>query len=1157
MMIPRFPSIAVATLLTLSTLPAATWTEQALPGTSAKQAAAPLWLRCYVQVPDNMVVAAGKDLFRDSMTLSLAGIDGPFAVYLNGQKIIEGADLPDEPRRRFKVPKDILQKKAFNGLAIQIERGGVPRRPPVLAGYFDEVVMEGAWEAATGEVIPDELAVAVAQPARAFFTDKLFRQSVTPLAANAETMPGIRQTPAEQLAQLKPADDLALDLVLADPVVAQPTHLSFDERGRMWVSQYRQYPYPAGLKQISRDKYYRAVYDRVPPAPPKHDRGRDRITVHEDTNGDGTFDKTTVVLDGLNLANSALRGHGGLWVMHTPYLLFYPDANGDDIPDRDPEVRLAGFGFEDTHSTANGLTWGPDGWLYGTQGSTVTCRVVRPDVDPANATGTYFEGCFVWRYHPQTKAFEIFSEGGGNSFGLEFDAEGRLFCGHNGGETRGWHFVQNGLYLMQGKEPGKFGPPRNPFLFSELPMMKSTNPIQRFSHNLVTLDGTALPSRYTGRLLGTDPLHRNLVVSDRVRTGSTFTTTDTGFALTAESPIFRPVYMTNGPDGSVYVADFCEDYIAHGQHYQSQIDPDSGRIFRLRGKENTLEKDTNLAVKGTEQLLALLGHANKWHRTTAVRLLAERRDAAAIPKLRELLSQPPMHPALEALWVLHQVEALDDATALQALKHPAAPVRAWAVRLMGDRRSWSAPFQTAVLQLATTEPDAEVRAQLASSARMLPSEQALPLIAALLTRGEDATDPFQPLLCWFAIEARSDHELPAIRTALAQSWDAPLARDYVLPRLMRKLAAKGSRADLLACAQLFTAAPTAAQRTALMAGFEEAFKGRALPPLPDELVEALASAGNASLLLRVRRGDAAAQDEALVLIANPKAKPEERLLYVRTLGEVRLARAVPALLALAREDKSIDLRKTALAALQNFDSTDIGTDVAAAYTQFPPDVQTAAQNLLTSRPAWSGALLSLLENGGVKSESVPVDMVARLRRLRDAGLAKRVAALFPEVAPVKSAAQGRIAQIRAILTKSPGNAYAGEASFMARCASCHQLFHKGGKIGPNLTSYQRDDLGTMLTSIVDPNAEVREGFVNYLATAKDGRVLSGFLADQDSHVIVLRGLDGQDLTLARKDLSDLQPAGRSLMPEGLLEGLTDEELRDLFAYLRIPQPISR
>ena len=123
---------------------------------------------------------------------------------------------------------------------------------------------------------------------------------------------------------------------------------------------------------------------------------------------------TTVInfLKGLDLANSTLPDSNGVWVMHTPYLLFYPDENKDDIPDGDPEVHLAGFGFEDTHSVANGLTWGPDGWIYGGQGSTVTSHVYRPGIDKDKTDGIYHEGCMVWRYHPKKRIFEIFAEGG-------------------------------------------------------------------------------------------------------------------------------------------------------------------------------------------------------------------------------------------------------------------------------------------------------------------------------------------------------------------------------------------------------------------------------------------------------------------------------------------------------------------------------------------------------------------------------------------------------------------------------------------------------------------------------------------------------------------------------------------------------------------------
>jgi putative heme-binding domain-containing protein len=144
-----------------------------------------------------------------------------------------------------------------------------------------------------------------------------------------------------------------------------------------------------------------------------------------------------------------------------------------------------------------------------------------------------------------------------------------------------------------------------------------------------------------------------------------------------------------------------------------------------------------------------------------------------------------------------------------------------------------------------------------------------------------------------------------------------------------------------------------------------------------------------------------------------------------------------------------------------------------------------------------------------------------------------------------------------VLRKAPGNPYSGEALFQQRCAACHRLFFKGGFVGPDLTSYQRDHWGTLLTSILDPSAEIREGYASVEVETRDGRILAGFLTDRDARVTSLRGLDGQDQVLPSVEVLAVRPTGRSLMPEGLLDGLSDEQLRDFFAYLRSSQPFTR
>lgn len=487
-------------------------------------------------------------------------------------------------------------------------------------------------------------------------------------------------SPLESLEQFEVFDDLEIDQLLVEPLVKQPVFLNFDERGRMWVVQYQQYPHPAGLKMASRDNYWRAIYDKVPPAPPNHIRGRDKITIHEDTDGDGVLDRHKTFVEGLNIVTSLAHGRGGVWLLNPPYLLFYPDKNRDDIPDSDPVVHLAGFGLEDTHSVVNSLRWGPDGWLYAAQGSTVSAKVRRPGFDEKEIPSM---GQNIWRYHPGTRRYEVFAEGGGNAFGVEFDAQGRLFSGHNGGDTRGFHYVQGG-YLRKGFT--KHGPLSNPYAFGYFNSMPH-NKVPRFTHNFIVYEGVGLPEKYLGKTLGVEPLQGRVVMSDRTAIGSSFKTLDTGHPIKSSDSWFRPVDIKAGPDGAIYVCDWYDDQVNHYRNHEGRIDPKNGRVYRLRAKGSQPVQPFDLVKRTTAELVGLLLRDDKWHRQTALRLLADRGDAAALPVLKTMLRDELGQAAIEALWAINLCGGFNPEFAGETLKHTNPHVRSWTVRLLGDEKN--------------------------------------------------------------------------------------------------------------------------------------------------------------------------------------------------------------------------------------------------------------------------------------------------------------------------------------------------------------------------------------------------------------------------------------------------------------------------------------
>jgi len=1153
------------------------------------------WYRCLIQVPESWKGAR--------LTLYSEAVDDARASYVNGVNVGATGTFPPQFRSglgekgKYDVDADLIEVGKLNTIGIRVYQDN-PRpnfsvAPPILMNESAKqaIRMDGDWqyrpgdESAWAKGSAADFGVNVAKLASGTSDRKQgafakvddvedLQRYVMKRKGDNDPVP-----PIEAEKQFKTPDDLDIQLVLSEPHIAQPLFINWDERGRLWVMEYRQYPEIAGLKMLSRDVYLRAVYDKVPKAPPNHVKGRDRISIHEDTDGDGVYDKHKTFVDGLNLATSFVQGRGGLWVTNPPYLLFYPDKDGDDVPDDVPEVHLEGFGMEDSHSVINSLRFGPDGWLYGAQGSTVSGNIKRPG---SKEKPIRTMGQLIWRYHPELRRYEVFAEGGGNTFGVEISEKGEIFSGHNGGDTRGFHYEQGG-YSRKGF--GKHGTLSNPYSFGYFANMKHHS-VPRFTHNFIIYEENILPDEYRGRLFGIEPLQGQVVMSDFQPDQSSFQTRDISRVVKTNDQWFRPVDIKAGPDGCIYVADLYEQRIDHSSHYAGRIDRTNGRIYRLKPKKMPQAKPFDYGKSNSKELGKLLEHHGKWHRQTAQRIIADRTthqrnwpsdskapESSPVTLSKSITDHTRVVNAmkaggqlgLEKLWQLHSHGILQGKLQSQSAKimltHQNQFVRAWTVRLLCDHYQVEPTIAKALADLAAKEPYIEVRKQLASSTRRLPAKDALPIIRNLLNYDEDSKDIHQPLMLWWAIEAKasdgSRKEILDLLFADKNVWNTAIVKEHLIDRMMKRYALAGSREELIAAAELLNASPDKASTDLLLKGFEEAYKGRSLASLPDQLVAAIAKSGGGSTALKLRQGDAEAIKTAITAVESGKGSTTDRLQYLQIFGEIRRPEFIPVLLKVVDSDKNADLVSAALTALQTFDDLRVGQSVVKSLKGIPGDARLVAETLLGSRPVWAIELLEAVDRGKLKPEDVSDTALRKILLHDKSRIGELVAKHWGSVAGATTEEmRSEVERLMTIVEAASGNPKKGKVLYMENCGKCHTLFTEGGKVGPDLTSFKRDNLERIMINVVNPSLEIREGFENYIIITTDGRVVNGFLADKDNQVVVLRGVDGQNLIFRRDEIEDMRAIKRSVMPEGTVKKLTDQQIRDLFAYLRASQPVN-
>jgi putative heme-binding domain-containing protein len=939
-------------------------------------------------------------------------------------------------------------------------------------------------------------------------------------------------SPEEAVEEMTVPPGFSVELVAAEPDIVNPIALAFDDRGRAWLTESLEYP----CKE---------------PGP-----GRDRVKVLEDTDGDGKADRFTVFADGLNIPTGVAVGHGGVWVLNAPDLLFLRDTDGDGKADA-REVVITGFGRADAHELPSTLTWGPDGWLYGLNGVFNPSRV-------ASNNGTVYEfTCALWRVHPRTREFRVVCEGTSNPYGLAWDPEGSAIV-----EACHWakdhlfHFVETTYYKRQA---GAYPP------FTIRVGAVSDHGHQKTAYcGLAYLDSDAYPPQYRDRLY-TGNIHGGCVNADVLgRDGSTYVARAEPDFLSAHDAWFMPVAQKVGPDGCLYVLDWYDRYHCYQDANRDPqgIDRLKGRLYRVRYKDSPRAPKFDLAAESDDALVRRLASPNIYFREAAQRLLTERDTPPIRERLRALVldGSAPRKARLHGLWALVGTGRLDPDFHLRLLGHPDPAYRAWGVRAAGDYRKVDPAVRAGVVSLAR-DASPDVQLQVAVAARKVEGVDPLPvLVDVLASCGEDR---FIPAVAWPNL-----HPLLPVQgdrfvrlTGPVELKAAPgLAKllPHVIDRILGEpdadLGPVGAILGRLVGEDTGLARECLAVVSDRVREMPEARRAALRDRLAPVVRRVLAGPADGPLafgtqLLASRLGlgsvDAVALRGRFTEPGEPEATRLQALDALVAFKDPGLAGAVDRVLA--ADPPGFAAR--VLAGLGRSDDTKVARVILARYPALSPELQPLAVDLLLQREPWARTLLDAVLAGRLPRGTLNANHLHKILEGNDREAIWAVEKAWGTVRSQRDPGRERVvAEMADSLRKGPGDPHAGRAVFRKLCAQCHVIYGEGQAVGPDLTSSGRGSFDQLLTSVFDPSLVIGPSYQTTTVVTEDGRNLTGLVAEDGPRRVVLTLPGGGREVIPRNEVKSVSVSKLSMMPEGV-EGLLDRrELADLFAFLALDRP---
>ena len=943
-------------------------------------------------------------------------------------------------------------------------------------------------------------------------------------------------SPQEAVEAMTIKEGYQVNAYASEPMITQPMAFCWDDRGRMWIAENRDYE--------NRQNGF-------------SNSGDSRILILEDTDRDGVVDSRKVFLEGIPFPSAIAVGHDGLFLGAPPNLLFVPDKDGDDKADvKDIAVLLTGWGMRDRHETINSFHWGPDGWLYGLEGFATPSVIRKPKgkgkiykhgeafpEDLLDAEGVDINGG-VWRYHPFKKRFEVVAHGFSNPWGIDYDAKGQMLISacvipHL------FHIIPGGIYHRQG------GQHYNPYIYEDIQTIVDHR--HRSAHGGARIyQSDAFPADQQGRIFMAN-IHEHAVLSDVLsKNGSGFSASHGEDFMMANNAQWIGFSMEVGPEGGLYVldwhdADICGNEVVH---------KDTGRVFRIM-PENSLAENwpgryDDLAKKSDSELVALQLRKSNWHAQRARVILQGRAnkrplDGAAILEAQALLKDNKSENIrLRALWILHITNNISSDELIQLTKDEQQYIRGWAIQLMVEDGDPSKSGLDALTALAKNESSAVVRLYLASALQRIREDDRWAIATSLVNYAADIDDPNIPFMLWFGIE-------PLIAKDPKKALE--LARQSQIPSISEKIGRRlvdGEKLEHLVAG----VANKSEVQVHLLKGMLSGLESRADLKEPAnwnaayKKLQADSDLAAISDEIAQRFGSVEAAIKMMAIVNDPKAKVAQQQNAIKNLAvqqRSELETILPKLL------QNPALRLDAIRAIAAYSNEDLGNLVLKEYPNYSILEKQEVIQTLASRPIYGWPLALAIKDGSMPKKDIPAYVALQLKRVVGNGFVE----IWGPIDEISGDKQGQFSKYRRLLSDaaiSKANPAEGELVYQRTCFACHRMHGKGGDIGPDLTGSNRTNTAYLLSNILNPNGDIQDDYKTVVITTNDGRTYSGNIISENDRNVSLRVVGQDPISISTSKIQNREVTSKSMMPDGLLNNLTDDEVLNLVAYLKALNP---